>query len=198
MRKVHLNFLVDAVAFVAFLFLTTTGVLVRYVLPPGSGHFSSLWGMDRHEWGQIHFWVAIALMVALAFHLFLHWRWVVCVIKGRPSEASGSRLALAIVAVIALVGLSIAPFFAQIEESGEPPHKMRLTEPGETVSDQIDGSMTLGEVEQLTGVPAAIILQELGLPTDLPPESHLGRLRKEYEFEIHDVRDIVRKRREQQ
>ena len=99
MRKSNVNFIVDAVAFAAFVLLTATGVLVRYVLPPGSGHFIKLWGMDRHGWGQIHFWIAVALMGALALHLLLHWRWVVSMVKGRPREGSGVRVALAVVGV---------------------------------------------------------------------------------------------------
>jgi hypothetical protein len=198
MRRASLNFVVDAVAFVAFVFLTATGVLVRYVLPPGSGHFSALWGADRHEWGQIHFWTAVVLMGALAFHLFLHWRWVVCMVQGRPREGSGVRMALAVLGVVALGGLAVAPFFGRVEQTGEPPHRLRVTEPSEGTVPQIDGSMTLDEVEQLTGVSAAVILRELGLPPQVPADAHLGRLRKEFGFELHDVREIVRRHLEKQ
>ena len=193
MQKSKLNFVVDTVAFVAFVFLTATGVLVRYVLPPGSGHFSTLWGMDRHEWGQLHFWIAVVLMASLGFHLFLHWSWVVCMVKGRPSEGSGLRVALAVVGVIALAALAAAPFFGRVEQTGEPPHRMRADETGDRKAPQIDGSMTLNEVEKLTGVPAAVILRELGLPPQVPVDARIGRLRKEYGFELHDVREIVRR-----
>jgi hypothetical protein len=46
MKRVNLNFIVDVVAFAGFVLLTTTGVLMRYILPPGSGHYSTIWGMD--------------------------------------------------------------------------------------------------------------------------------------------------------
>lgn len=193
MRKANLNFVVDAVAFVAFVFLTATGVLVRYVLPPGSGRFSTLWGMDRHEWGQLHFLTAVVLMASLGLHLFLHWRWVVCMVKGGPREGSGLRVSLAVVGVMALAGLVAAPFFGRVEQTGEPPHRMRLTEPNGGRVQQIDGSMTLNEVEQVTGVQAAVILREIGLPPQLPLDVRLGRLRKEHGFELHDVREVVRK-----
>ena len=39
MKRVKLNFIVDFVAFAGFVVLTTTGVLMRYTLPPGSGHY---------------------------------------------------------------------------------------------------------------------------------------------------------------
>jgi hypothetical protein len=193
MRRANLNFVVDALAFVAFAFLTATGVLVRYVLPPGSGRFSTLWGMDRHEWGQLHFWIAVALLVALGFHLVLHWRWVVCMIQGRPREGSGFRVALAVVGVTALAGLAAAPFFARVEQTGGPAHGMRAAERSEGGIPRINGSMALRQVEQLTGVPATVILRELDLPPQTPVNARLGRLRREYGFELDDVREIVRR-----
>ena len=58
--------------------------------------------------------------------------------------------------------------------------------------------MTLHEVEEQTGVPAVVILRELGLPADLPTDEQLGRLRKKHGFEMHDIREIVQKHYEQQ
>ena len=197
MRKTNLNFVVDTVAFAAFVLLTATGVLVRYVLPPGSGRFSTLWGMDRHEWGRIHFWIAVLLLVSLGLHLFLHWRWVVSMVKGRPREGSGLRVALAVVGVLALGGLASAPFFGPVEQTGEPPHRLRSTKQGGGEANRIDGSMTLREVERRTGVPKAVILQELGLPLDVPADERLGRLRGQYGFEMQAVREIVEEHAEQ-
>jgi hypothetical protein len=74
MKRPNVNFAVDCLGFAGFVLLTATGVLMRYVLPPGSGHSTTIWTLDRHEWGSIHFWIAIAFLAVLAFHLFLHWR----------------------------------------------------------------------------------------------------------------------------
>ena len=197
MQRAKVNFVVDAVAFGAFVLLTATGVLVRYVLPPGSGRFSTLWGMDRHEWGQIHFWLAVFLLVSLGLHLVLHWRWVVCMVKGRPSEGSGFRVALAVVGVLALAGLAGAPFIGPVEQTGEPARRLRFTEPDDRAADRIGGSMTLREIEQRVGVPAAVILRELGLPPDVPTDERLGKLRKQYGFNIRDIRAIARKHAKQ-
>jgi hypothetical protein len=65
MKRTSLNFLVDAIALAAFILLAATGVLVRYVLPAGSGHFSMIWGLDRHGWGTAHFWIAVVLLGCL-------------------------------------------------------------------------------------------------------------------------------------
>ena len=193
MRKPSLKFLIDGIAFAAFVLLAGTGVLMRYVLPPGSGHFLTLWGLDRHEWGLIHFWFAVAMMAALTLHLLLHWRWVVCMIRGRPREGSGVRVALAIVGILGLIGLALSPFFGSVEHDGEPPYKMRSGEVPESSDSQIYGAMTLREVEQQTGVSSEVILRELGLPPGLAVDERLGRLRRQYGFRMDDLREVVRK-----
>lgn len=196
MKKAHLNFVIDAVAFVALVLLASTGLLMHYVLPPGSGHFSALWGMDRHEWGQLHFWMAVVLVVCLGLHLTLHWRWVVCVVKGSPGRGSGIRVALFVVGVMALASFAVMPFLGRVEQTGESPHRMREARREEGAGYHIDGSMTLADVATLTGVPPAAILRGLGLPDSLPTYERLGRLRKECGFELRDVREVVRKQAE--
>lgn len=109
------NRIVDAIAFAAFVLLTATGVLERYLLPPRSGRFTTIWGLDRHDWGSIHYGIAIVFLGAVAVHLVLHWRWIACAIRGRESEASGARWALGLVAALALFALALAPFLSPIE-----------------------------------------------------------------------------------
>ncbi|MBN1911537.1 MAG: DUF4405 domain-containing protein, partial [Pirellulales bacterium] len=123
MKRTSVNFWVDVLAFVDFVFLATTGLLVRYVLPPGSGHFgsvgegrqaegkavSTVWGMTRHEWGDVHFYLALALLGLMAVHLFLHWRWIIHVVRGTPSNRSGFRLAIGAIGLIGVIFLSLLP-----------------------------------------------------------------------------------------
>jgi hypothetical protein len=192
------NLIVDAVAFVAFLFLATTGVLMHFALPAGSGHFKTLCGMDRHQWGEFHFWIAVAMAVVVTLHLCLHWRWIVCTIQGRRREGAGIRLTLAVVAALSLVGIAVSPFFATVQgEDGTPPHRIRSGEQPNQPTHQITGSMTLQEVEQHTGVPVAVIVKELGLPKNVPTDEQLGRLRRKYGFEMEDVRQIVQRHAEE-
>ena len=138
MNRSGANLAIDAAAFAAFVFLTATGVLVRYVLPPRSGHFRTLWGLDRHEWGHVHFWTAVAFLAVLAVHLALHWRWIACMIRGRPREGSGVRVAMAAVGVLGLVGIAVSPFFASVEYGGEPPHRMREVDQSGARAGEID------------------------------------------------------------
>ena len=190
-RRPTLNFIVDCVGFTAFVLLAASGVLMRYVLPPGSGHWSTIWGLDRHEWGSIHFWVAVGFLSILAFHLYLHWRWILTVLRGRPREGSGARIALGIVGLVALLALAIAPFLSPVERVGgatraPTPHSLGLER-----SESIRGSMTLAEIQEATGVPAGHIIEALGLPAGIQRDERLGRLKTAHGFAIDDVRRIV-------
>jgi hypothetical protein len=197
MRRPNIDFIVDTLALAALVFLAATGILIRYVLPSGSGHFSTLWGMDRHQWGQIHFWIAAALIAITALHLVLHWRWIVTMVKGRRREGSGMRVAIAVVVLLALGGLAAAPFLAQVEHTAEPPRRMHSDGEPAGATFQINGSMSLQQIEQQTGVPASVILSELGLPPEAPTDESLGRLRKQHDFEMSAVRRIVQEQTQQ-
>jgi hypothetical protein len=82
MQPLTRTIVVDSLAFAGFVLLTTTGFLLHYLLPPGIGRRSLLWGLDRHEWGSVHFYIALASLAVLTLHLFLHRRW---------PDVSGSR-----------------------------------------------------------------------------------------------------------
>lgn len=116
MKSVHVNAIIDAVAMVGFMGLASTGLILRYQLPPGSGGMVGrglgkgsmnrplelLWGLTRHEWGDYHYWIALGLLAVLSLHLFLHWNWIVGVVRGKHSEASGRRLLLGLFAFVAV------------------------------------------------------------------------------------------------
>lgn len=109
--------LIDVLAFVCFVLLVSTGILLEYLLPPGSGSWASIWSMNRHEWGDIHFWVAVVFFTVLAVHLVLHWRFFAGLIKGRARQASPLRLALGILAALALLALAAAPLVSPVERT---------------------------------------------------------------------------------
>lgn len=186
MRRPTLNFLVDAIAFVGFVFLVSTGVLMRYVLPPGSGRRSLVWGLDRHDWGALHFWIAATFLAVLAFHLVLHGRWILSVVRGRPHQGSGARVALGLVGLLAILALGVAPLVSpveRIEQAGSGPGHLERAE--------LRGWMTLADVELRTGVPASHVLRELGLPLDERRDEPLRELAHRHGFRVDDVRRIV-------
>ncbi len=190
MKRSKLNFTFDAIAFAGFVFLTTTGVLMRYALPPGSRRFKTIWGLDRHEWGDIHFWISIVFLGLLAMHLVLHWRWIINIITGRPREGSGLRAGLGIVGIVGLLALAIAPLLSPVDTTLESLSGRNLSSV-QHGNVQVWGSMTLQEAEKATGVPAEHIIKQLGLTPDLVEDECLGDLRKMYGFTMDDVRQII-------
>jgi hypothetical protein len=129
MKRVQLNAIIDAVALVVFMCLASTGLILRYQLPPGSGSelgrgmgrgslrqpVELLWGQSRHEWGDYHYWIAIGLLAVLAVHLFLHWKWIVCVVRGQKSDSSGLRLALGLFAFVMLTLAVALPLYVSTD-----------------------------------------------------------------------------------
>jgi hypothetical protein len=193
MKRASLNFIIDSLAFAAFVFLTATGILVHYVLPAGTGRFAEIWGLDRHEWGTIHYWFAIAMLAFMAFHLLLHWKWIVSVVKGRPHEGSGAKLFLGVISLVSLIALAIAPFFGEIEKTDTRPSKMQESTLSSGKNYVIDGTTTLQETEKATGVPISVILKELKLPANISKTENFGNIKKKYNINIQDVRNIIDK-----
>lgn len=90
MSRSTLNFILDMVSFLDLLGLAITGYVMRYTLPPGTGgmgrslnggagrgvQIEELWSMTRHEWGSIHFYLAMVFVVLMAIHIILHWSWI--------------------------------------------------------------------------------------------------------------------------
>ena len=94
MKRATLNFIVDLVSFCNLLGLAFTGSIMKWVLPPGTGGYGRgfrggrgageikyLWSMTRHEWGAIHFYLAILFIVLMVVHTILHWTWIKCYFK---------------------------------------------------------------------------------------------------------------------
>jgi hypothetical protein len=67
--------------------LVLTGILLQWVLPhgggPGGGGHRGVRARDaeflslaRHEWGDVHFWISVAFVAAIAVHLLMHLGWI--------------------------------------------------------------------------------------------------------------------------
>ncbi len=94
MKRSSLNFIVDLVGFINLLALAFTGFIMKYILPPGTGglgrqlhdgrgreHIEDFWSMTRHEWGAVHFYLAVLFLALMTLHIILHWNWIKCYFK---------------------------------------------------------------------------------------------------------------------
>lgn len=89
-KRTTFNFIVDAFALAVLLCLTATGSILKFILPPGSGggqghgyrggrgaaEAKSLFNLYRHDWGDIHFILALIFIVLILVHILMHWKWI--------------------------------------------------------------------------------------------------------------------------
>jgi mono/diheme cytochrome c family protein len=83
MSRTVINVVIDLIAALLLLGMIATGYLLRFPLPPGSNKTHVLWGLTRHQWGDVHFWISLGLLLVMLIHLALHWNWIVTVIGKR-------------------------------------------------------------------------------------------------------------------
>lgn len=70
------------------------GAVLRWILPHGGRHWRGgrgaveaeqrireFWGLTRHEWLDLHFWLAVVFVIVIVTHILLHWDWIRCYIK---------------------------------------------------------------------------------------------------------------------
>ena len=82
-----MNLLVDTVAAARLTAMVGTGYILWFALPPGTNRTHSLWGLLRHQFGAVHFWISVTLLAVLAIHVALHWRWLVVGLSKRLGVA---------------------------------------------------------------------------------------------------------------
>jgi hypothetical protein len=108
MDKSKLNFVIDALMFLCLMGLAGLGFLMKYVLLPGRVAWAKYgrnveltWlGWDRHDWGQIHLYLAFILLGVLVIHLILHWKMILGLFARLvPDPQTRTRLAWAVLAL---------------------------------------------------------------------------------------------------
>lgn len=120
MRRNVLHLTIDIVLFLTVLGLMTTGLHIAFVLPPGS-RGDTVWSMTRHDWGDVHFWMALAMFAAVVVHLILNWSWV-CIVSvklfdRRATAPSHAKRHLAGAVVVGALVLLVGGFLLAANQS---------------------------------------------------------------------------------
>jgi len=120
MKRNTLNFCVDLASFLVLFALLVTGLLIHYVLPPcgncsggGSGESKelTLWGYGRHDFGKVHFYLALGTASLVLLHICLHWSWVCatcCNLLGLTSISPERQQRYGILLLLILMAATIA------------------------------------------------------------------------------------------
>lgn len=120
MKKVVLNFSINATMAICMSFILGTGLLIKYILISGQerwvkyGSNVELYflGMDRHQWGQVHFILGLVLIALLSVHIFLHWKSIKSVYKKLIKKSITKKIG-ALLFLFFCLALIIMPFFIE-------------------------------------------------------------------------------------
>jgi len=128
MNKAKLSFIIDAAMFLTMMAMAGLGFLMKYIMPPGRQVIAkygrqldlSWLGWNRHDWGDIHLYLAFFLLGLLVLHIILHWKPILALFHHLvPDSIWRSRIAIIFV-VLGLL-LILFPFFItpDMQERGQ-------------------------------------------------------------------------------
>lgn len=251
MKRNTLNLVVDVVTLAVLLGMVMTGIIIEWILPPGTGGrgggaSTALWDWTRHDWGDLHLYFGLTMLGLLVLHVALHWAWacntlrrVVAGSRAREGAFSHRRRDLYGVAAAALIFGGLGGFWWVAKESvtvriashdgrrharegdrlaiqdgrhvaggqgQEASERVAVVTQGrpqpaayehDPTLPEIRGSMTLAEAAAAIGVGVSELKAGLTLPADVGPDERLGRLRRQFEFEMEDVRKFAAEHRRQ-
>ncbi len=117
-NRSQVNLIIDAFMFIMASVIAGIGLLLKYVLLPGRsarviyGERTELFylGLNRHDWGAVHFWAGLIFILLLIVHIILHWRMIGCIFR-RMFEKSLTRWILIMLVGIVPLLFVAAPLF---------------------------------------------------------------------------------------
>lgn len=199
MNRNWLNFAVDTITALLALAMVLTGMLMRWVLAAGSGRRGLLWGLSRHQWGDVHWWLSLALVGVALLHIALHWQWI-CSMMLRICRGSGviqSRLASRAAGVVVAVALGLLLWgFVVLARSSVTVPVGGATPPGRVQPIQVDirGSTTLGQAAEMLNIDVATLCERLDLDPSTRPDINLGVLARNKGMTMSDLRRLAEQR----
>ena len=111
MKKSKLNLIIDALLLVCMAAIAGIGLLMKNVLVPGYKRWDIygrnvelyFWGLDRHQWGTIHFVIALVFIALLVLHIVLHWQMILEIYRRLIPSARARWLTAIILLVLTMI-----------------------------------------------------------------------------------------------
>jgi len=131
MNRGKLNLIIDALLLLSLAGIVGIGLLMNYVLVPGFQRMAvygrnvelSLMGMDRHQWGTIHYIAGLVFAALMVLHVVLHWGMIVSLARqllpSRPLRWTAAIVLLAATALLVVAGRWATP---DVSETGGRGH----------------------------------------------------------------------------
>ena len=122
MKKPKLNLIIDILLLILMAAIMGIGFLLKFRLLSGHEKWekyganldTTLFGLDRHQWGTIHLILGLILFVVLVLHIWFHWNMIICIFK-KLIKNKGPRIVFTIVLCLLTLFFLIAPFVFNIE-----------------------------------------------------------------------------------
>ncbi len=204
MKKSDWQYLVDTLLFICMFGIAFIGILMGFFLAEGPTVRESakyFLGLHRHQWGDIHLYLSLVFILLIIIHLMLSWSWI----KGKAQNLFKKRWNTMIMVTVLLAVFVIVVFWTFMPKyplsyenygSGARARSQGQFPPEDFINDELGyltiiGNMTLAEVEKITGIPAEVLTQKLGLPSRTSPDETLGQLRKKHGFSLVEARAAI-------
>lgn len=122
MKKPKLNLIIDILLLILMAAIMGIGFLLKFRLLSGHEKWekyganldTTLFGLDRHQWGTIHLILGLTLFVVLVLHIWFHWNMIICIFR-KLIKNKGPRIIFTIVLCLLTLFFLIAPFVFNIE-----------------------------------------------------------------------------------
>ena len=138
MRKAKVNFWLDILIFVDFVGVIFTGVLLHRFPPELKENL--VLGINRYDWGDLHWMLCLFLILLTVAHLILHWGWI------RTSFKKHLKIGPKLLAGVALTVLLLSGILAPIYlTSGFPNRKEFKDTYPETLSGEVEETAELSD-----------------------------------------------------
>jgi hypothetical protein len=138
----------------------------------------------------------------MVLHVWLHWSWLCSTVSqlfGGSSPQRSRRIVCGVALLLLLTAMSVGGLFWADSQVRDNPALQERETIGRThkarASDRITGQLTLAEAARSAGIPVEQLIKELagkyGVSPHVDPRQRLGSLKREYGFEINDIRQVV-------
>lgn len=110
--NVIVNFWLDVLLLVLFMFQAWMFAVLHVVFPRGAGSNWKIWGASPLDWSEALFTTFCVFSVAIVLHVMFHWNWVCAVVATRilgrkPGKDDGSQTLIGVGLIVFLVHLLV-------------------------------------------------------------------------------------------